>query len=175
LKLRKANPDVWGISANYEAIGRIMAEAFRQGWKPKIVVDTGSIMAPEIFGIGGKGLDGIFGGVYFWPDAPEVKPMADEFKKRTGVMMTQFGANGYDGGYMIKWAIENSGIKNRPETLEQDRRKLRDAFTRIKNFKGITGEISARSDSGDVRRSGGLYILQIQDGKYVPWDYSKYK
>jgi branched-chain amino acid transport system substrate-binding protein len=176
MKLRKANPDIWGISANYEAIGRIMAEAFRQGWKPKVALDTISMMAPEIFGIGGKALNGtIFGGVYFWPDAPEVQPMVNEFKKRTGVEMAQHGANAYDGAYMIKWAIENSGIENRPETLERDRRKVRDAFTRIKNFKGIAGVLSMKEGEGDVKRTGGLYILQIQDKKFVPWDYSKYK
>ncbi len=169
IQLKRANPDMWAISANYEAIARILVEAQRQGFRPKLMLDTGSIMAPEMFKLGGAALNGLFGESVYFPDEPNSKRVADEFFRRNGVVMTAFGADGYDGAYIIKWALEHAGIKNRPDTLEADRRKVRDTLVRLKDFKGITGVMSNKAGTGDLFRSSGIFILQMMDGRYVPW------
>jgi len=169
LQMKRANPDMWSISANYEAIARVMVEAQRQSFRPKLVLDTGSIMAPEIFKLGGAALNGLFGSSVYYPDDPASKRVADEFFRRNGIVMTAFGADGYDGAYTIKWALETAGIKNRPDTLEEDRRKIRDTLVTLKDFKGITGVMSNKPGTGDVFRSSGTFILKLEDGKYVPW------
>jgi branched-chain amino acid transport system substrate-binding protein len=46
-----------------------------------------------------------------------------------------------------------------------DRQAVRDAFANIRQFKGVTGDISFTPDSRDPVK--GAVILQIKDGAFV--------
>jgi branched-chain amino acid transport system substrate-binding protein len=101
------------------------------------------------------------------PGAADVQKLADEYKKRTGNEMNLFGVNGYEAIYLFKAAIESSGIKNTPETLNDDRAKFRDALVKTE-ITSVTGEKVRFNEKGDAIKKG--FILTIKDGAYQVWD-----
>src|SRR5436190_23129442 len=47
-------------------------------------------------------------------------------------------ANCYDAMKILAGAIKNAGITNTAKTLEADRKKVRDALAKVKDFPGLT-------------------------------------
>ena len=81
--------------------------------------------------------------------------------------MNEFGANSYEAVYLIKDAIERADIQNTPESLEADRRKLREALRGIKGFPGLIGNIDMSPNSNDTIKQG--VVLVIQSAKFEIW------
>ena len=106
-------------------------------------------------------------GSSYSPDLPGVQKLADEYKKRAGNELNLFGVNGYEAIYLFKAAIEASGIKNTPDSLQDDRRKFRDALKKVQ-LKSVTGEDIRFNEEGDAIKNG--FLLTIKDGKYQIWD-----
>src|SRR5262245_39815382 len=83
-------------------------------------------------------------------------------------------ANCYDAMKMLAQAIKVANISNTPQTLEADRKKVREALAGIKDFPGLTsadGKITIvdmvnGKHAGDAIKKGQL--IQIQNGKFVP-------
>src|SRR5205807_3373304 len=98
---------------------------------------------------------------------PRAAEVAKAFKAATGVEMNEFGANSYEAMYLIKWAIENSDPQNTPESIENDRLKLRAALRRIKGFPGLIGNIEMNSSSNDTIKQGLVVI--IRNGQFEIW------
>jgi branched-chain amino acid transport system substrate-binding protein len=48
--------------------------------------------------------------------------------------------NAYDGIYMVKEAIEKTGVTGKPADLAQDRIKVRDYLAKLRNFDGIASK-----------------------------------
>ena len=86
--------------------------------------------------------------------------------------MNLFGVNGYEAIYLFKAAIESSGIKNTPETLQADRAKFRDALAKTE-ITSVTGEKVSFDKDGDAIKNG--VMLTIKNGDYVEWDQKPFK
>jgi branched-chain amino acid transport system substrate-binding protein len=170
--LRKAGPDIMAISTPVLPGVSLMKEAQRRGFRPKVWVGTIGNIAPEIPKLGGKAVEHMVVGSSYAPDQPEVQKLAAEYKKRTGNEMNLFGVNGYEAIYLFKAAIETSGIKNTPETLQDDRKKFRDALAKVE-ITSVTGEKVKFNDDGDAIKKG--FILTIKDGDYTVWDEKPFK
>jgi ABC-type branched-subunit amino acid transport system substrate-binding protein len=94
-----------------------------------------------------------------------VRWLADEYKKRTGEKyMPQFTGLGYEGMMMIIDSIKKAGIKNRPETLAEDRRKVRDQLAAIKDYKSFAGMTVSMNKNRDIVRP--TYLVRITDGEF---------
>lgn len=119
--------------------------------------------------VGKEAVEGFIGGCSFFPGTPKAQPVVKKFYEVTGkkLEMTTFGSSCYEAIYELKWAIEHSGIKNVPETLREDRKKIRDALLKIQNFEGLSGKISMKPNR-NVLREG--VILQVKEGKFVMWE-----
>ena len=78
--------------------------------------------------------------------------------------MPAFTYLGYEGMYLMKWAIENSGIKNTQETLTEDRRKVRDTLANLKDWTNPMGLKLTMGPTGDITRSY-VYVI-IKDGTF---------
>ena len=84
-------------------------------------------------------------------------------------------ANCYDAMKMLAHAIKTAGIANTPKTLEADRKKVRDALAKVKDFPGLTsadGKITMVDMGPDGKHAGDAIkkgtLIQIQNGKFVP-------
>lgn len=149
----------------YEAATLILTQADAMDFKP-------------IF-FGCDGLDGILGvdnfdtslaeGVMlltpFAADADDEKTQkfVEDFKAINGDIPNQFGADAYDAIYIIKEAIEKSGVT--PDMSTSD---IGDALTKVMteiSFDGLTGASMTWTASGEVNKAPMAVV--IKNGQYV--------
>ena len=71
-----------------------------------------------------------------------------------------------EAGYLIKDAIERSGIKNTPETIAADRKKFRDAFATTSITSPI-GQKAAFTADREMAKPG--VNLVVKNGQFVLW------
>jgi branched-chain amino acid transport system substrate-binding protein len=165
--LARAKPDVVVVSTPVLPGVNLMKEAQRRGFKPKIWIGTIGNIAPEVPKLGGKAVERMVVGSSYSPDLPRIERLAAEYRKRAGSDINLFGVNGYEAIYLFKSAIEGSGIKNTPGTLNEDRRKFRDALANV-SIDSVTGERVRFNAENDAVKKG--YFLTIRNGKYTVWD-----
>lgn len=164
-KLKRAETDFFILSSHFQANVGAMLEAQRQGFKPKMVVSHIGADAVEMVDLGKKSTEGIVFPAAIHMAFPQVKNLADEYKKRTKEKyMPQFTGLGYEGIMIVKEAIERANITNTPTSLAQDRRKVRDQLAAIKNYKSFAGMTLNMNANRDIERP--TYLVRIQDGDF---------
>jgi len=166
-KLKRADTDFLILSSHFQANVGAMLEAQRQGFKPKITVSHIGADAVEMVDLGKKATEGIVfpAAIHMALPEPKVKWLADEYRKRTKEKyMPQFAGLGYEGIMIVKDAIERAGIANRPETLAQDRRKVRDQLAAVKDYKSFAGMTLNMNANRDIERP--TYLVRITDGDF---------
>lgn len=165
--LSRAQPDIVVVSSSVLPGVNLMKDAQRRGYRPKIWVGTIGSIAPEVPKIGGRAVERMVVSSSYNPASPKITALAAEYRKRSGNEINLFGVNGYEAIYLFKAAIEASGIKNTPETLEADRARFRDALANA-SIESVTGEqIKFDADRDAIKRG---YFLTIKDGRYQVWD-----
>ena len=87
---------------------------------------------------------------------PEVKKFVEAYEKAYSATPDQFAADGYDGVYAIKLAIEQCGNDVTNENMIA-------AMTKIE-LKGLTGDMTFTAE-GEPNKSA--MVAEIQDGKYI--------
>lgn len=165
--LKRSNADFFILSSHFQANVGAMLEAQRQGFKPKVTISHIGADAIEMVELGKKSTEGIVfpTAIHMNFSPPKVRWLADEYKKRTGEKyMPQFTGLGYEGMMMIIDSIKKAGIKNRPETLAEDRRKVRDQLAAIKDYKSFAGMTVSMNKNRDIVRP--TYLVRITDGEF---------
>ena len=166
-KLKRAETDFFILSSHLQANVGAMLEAQRQGFKPKMVISHIGSDAAEMVELGKQSTEGIVfpTAIHMAFPAPKVRWLADEYKKRTKeAYMPQFVGLGYEGIMLVKEAIIKAGIKNRPETLAEDRRKVRDQLAAIKDYKSFAGMTLNMNANRDIVRP--IYLVKITGGDF---------
>lgn len=166
-ELRRANPDMVYVLANTLPAINFMKEARRRGLKAKTFIGGISQLTPDTLKSGGNAMEGMVMAGTYDPASPSIKRFSDEYRKRHNQDISLFAVNGHEAMYLIKDALERSGIKNTPETLADDRRKMRDAFATASTT-SITGEKIAFNAKRETPKKG--VILQIKGGQFVAWN-----
>ena len=168
--IKAASPDLVFVFAPTLGTVGFMKEAKRRQLKPKLFVGNQSSITAEAMQSGADAIDGMVAAGAFDPQAPQIAALAGEYKKRLNQDITFYGVMGYEAGYLIKDALERSGVKNTPDTLAADRKKLRDALATT----AITSPIGARVAFNADRETPKAGVLLIaKDGKFVVWKGSK--
>ena len=165
-ELRAANPDLVFVMAPTLGTVNFMKEAKRRQLKPKLFVGNQSTVTAEAQQSGGDALEGMVAPGAFDPQSPQIAKLAAEYKKRLNQDITFFVVTGYEAGYLIKDAIERSGIKNTPETLAADRKKFRDAFAATSITSPI-GQKAAFTADREMAKPGVNLI--VKNGQFVSW------
>ena len=166
-KLKASKVDVALVSSSTQGGIYLMQEAMRRGFKPKIWVGTIGNIAPEAPKIGRKAVERMIMGSSYAPELEQVKALRDKYQKRYKTEINMFGVNGYEAIYIFKIALESSGIKNNLESLQEDRKKFRDALEKVV-ITSVTGEKIKFDEEGDAIKKG--YILTIKNGGYQVWN-----
>ena len=167
-RIRRAKPDLFILSSHYQANVGAMLEMARQGVEPKYMISHIGADAVEMIDLGGEAVEGIvFPSTAFFAD-PSVQTLRDEYTKRTGEWyMPAFTYLGYEGMYLMKWVIENAGIRNTPETLAEDRRKVRDTLAGLTEWVNPMGLELTMGPTGDISRE--YVYVTIKDGTFKLW------
>jgi branched-chain amino acid transport system substrate-binding protein len=163
-QIRAANPDLVYVLATTLPAINFMKEAKRRGLKPKAYIGGISQLTVETLKSGGDAVEGMIMAGSYDSASPALKNFAEEYQKRYKQDISLFAVNGHEAVYLIKDALERSGIKNTPETLAEDRRKFRDAFTKASTT-SVTGEKIGFNADRETPKAGVL--LHIKDGQFV--------
>jgi len=167
-KLKRANLDLFVLSSHFQANVGALLEAKRQGFKPKTIISHIGADAIEMVQLGGDAVEGIVFPAAVHQSMSLVQPLAVEYKKRTKEKyMPQFTGLGYEGMYILKHAMETAGIKNTPESLQEDRRKVRDVLAGLKNYKSFAGMTLNMNENRDIVRP--TYLVKIDKGDFRMW------
>jgi branched-chain amino acid transport system substrate-binding protein len=127
-----------------------MTEARRQGVPEKFPFFTGStVFEGEVPERGGKAVNNLVAGAVWYKEMPSKKnqafvkafaQMAPKLYPQLAPVPTYYAVNAYDGIYMVKEAIEKTGVTGKPADLAQDRIKIRDYLAKLRNFDGIASK-----------------------------------
>ncbi len=169
-KVKTLNPDGIALGACYQQAANIVREARKQGLKQPFLASA-CVGSPEFAKLVAKDGEGSIIGSAGWPDDPKPKTAAflKKFMERSGGKKPNYGGmRSYDNVYIMKTAIETGGVTNDPKDLEADRDRIRQAWTKVKDFDGITGltTINAERDG-----AGKATVLVVKDGQFVKVDY----
>lgn len=170
-RLKALNPDAIGLGALGPDALNIILEARKQGMTQPFF-GTAPLMEGNLPERGGKAVDGTFAGSV-WDmslDDPASKELKAAYAARQKTMypgaFTQnpdyYVANAFDAVFMMVEAILKTGVQNRPETLEADRDKIKDYFSKLRTFKGVASK--GFNDDGDGVKD--VLVMEARDGRW---------
>jgi branched-chain amino acid transport system substrate-binding protein len=166
VKALNAKPDGIVFVCNAEKIAKIIKELKSRGWTKMdhlLVFSSGD--APELYTTGGADINGIEVYNYINPfiDNPRWNAFKAAFEKdHDGMAPFSLSPNYYDALYMIKEAIEKTGVTGDPKKLKEERKKIADYCANVKGFKGLQFTWDMKDG---VPTNKPTFIFSIQDGQ----------
>jgi len=160
LKFKDAGVDTLGYFGYYQEAALILKQAKQLGVKLRVVT-TDVLHTPVFVELAGPDANGVLVTTAFTQDASDARSVkfTEAFKKRWGKDPTGVSAMGYDAVYLMKWAYEKAGTK--------DKLKVRDALASVSGFVGVTGETKFNERGDDMRP---FLVTVISDGKWIPYE-----
>lgn len=156
---------------------RVVRELQKRGFtNTKHIFIHESADSPELYSMAAEAnnaLDECYMGAYTAPPQPNspplVKRLLEEFRKLKGqekASKLMWGESYYVAAYIVKEAIEKTGVTGDPAKLKEERIKIRDYINSLKSFDSpLWGPISAHEDGSFTVP---IFFTQIQDNKTVP-------
>jgi branched-chain amino acid transport system substrate-binding protein len=153
--IRAKNPDVIFVPGYYGQVGVIAKQAKELNIKAPLLGGDGWD-APELFEIGGAGLDGNYMANHYSVDdpSPAVKKFADAYRARYNVVPDAIAALAYDAMQVLADSIRRANTT--------DPARLRDAIAATKNFAGVTGSITLNETRDAVKPA---VVFELRDRK----------
>jgi len=159
-------PDAVILACNAEKAAKIIKEMRNLGWtKMNHILVFSSADTPELYTTGGKDIEGIQ--IYNYTNDTLSTPRWNAFKAaymadHKGTQVPSLAPNYYDAVYMVKAAIENTGVTGDPKKLKEERKKIADYLQNVKGFKGLLFEWD---NVNGVAMTKPTYIFEVKDGK----------
>ena len=165
VKALDQNPDGIIFACNGEKVAKIIRDLKDRGWnKMDHLLIFWSADVPELYSTGGSVLNGV---QIYNSIAPNINTqrwnkVAEAYAKdHKGEQIPSLATNYYDAVYMIKDAIEKTGVTGDPKKLKEERKKIADYCANVKNFNGLMFEWDMK-DGIPVNKPA--YILSIENG-----------
>jgi branched-chain amino acid transport system substrate-binding protein len=150
-KLRRARPDIVAISAHPFTTCGVLREMQRQGVKPKLLVGLTSTATLETMAGCGPEAEGLIIPSGFAPVTPEAQRVAKAVATKYKGNVDLHSAAVYENLQVLKKIVETSGVEGKPTTVAQDRRKIREALAKLKEFDGLLGKVQRTDDRESVK------------------------
>ncbi len=164
--MRAARPDIIYVMGPPLSALSFLKETKRRQVTPKMYVGNMSLMTTETLQSGADAVEGMIMASGYDPKSPKMAGFAAEYKKRYGQDINMFSVTGYEAGFLIAKAIEQSGIANTPAALLADRVKFRDALANV-SIVSPTGE-TVKLNADRETPKGGVF-LTIKGGQFTLW------
>ncbi|MGH7908647.1 MAG: ABC transporter substrate-binding protein, partial [Thermodesulfobacteriota bacterium] len=136
--MKAANPDIIAIAAHPFTTCGVLKEMARQGVKPKVLIGLTSTSSLETMEGCAKQAEGMVIPTSFAPVNEEAKRVATLAAKYKGSMDLHSAAM-WENMMILKDVMEAAGIDAKPETVKEDRRKIRDGLAKLNETKGLLG------------------------------------
>jgi branched-chain amino acid transport system substrate-binding protein len=166
VKALDMQPDGIILACWPEKAAKIVQELKSRGWKDmnKILLFSSADDA-ALYTTGGAALNGTI--IYNYINVDQDTPRWNAFKEayakdHNGLQPPSLSTNYYDAVYMIKRAIEETGVTGDPKKLAEERKKIAEDMRNMKNFKGLLFEWDM---SDGIPTNKPTYLFQIEDGK----------
>jgi branched-chain amino acid transport system substrate-binding protein len=166
VKALDAKPDGIIFSCNPNKIGLMIKELKSRGWTNMgqiLVFSSGD--APELYTTGGTDINGVNIYNYIDPNSttPRFKAFSEAYSKdHGGTPAPSLSTKYYDAVYMIKEAIEKTGVTGDPKKLAAERKLIADYCANVQSFHGIMYDWSMKDG---VPTNMPAYIFEIQGGQ----------
>lgn len=147
-EMKKANADIVSISAHPFTTCGVLKEMQRQKVKPKLLVGLTSSSSMETLQGCAKQAEGIIIPTSFAPVTPAAKATAEAAAKHKG-SADLHSAAAWEIVMVLKDVMETQGIMAKPDTVQEDRHKIRDGLAALKETKGLLGTIK-RTEEGEA-------------------------
>ena len=162
-KIRKSGAQVLFTPQYYNEVALIVQQAHELGWTGPIV-GSDSWGSAETVTLCGKDCYGLFFSSHYAAAGAKgaTKEFIDRYEKTYGYIPDDVAALTWDSLRLAQQAIENSGKVT--GKIKKDRKAVRDALAQIKNFKGITGDMTFTEEGDPIKCA---VIVKISDkGEY---------
>lgn len=160
---KKSGADLLIVSSHPFTTCGMLKEMARQKIKPKILVGLTSSSSSETLKGCAKQVEGMYIPTSFAPINEEAKKVA-EMTEKLGGSADLHSAASWENIFIIKDVIEKQGIIGKPETLEADRRKMRDGLEALETTSGLMGTVKRVQDEGEALKP--FVFVQAQNGKW---------
>jgi branched-chain amino acid transport system substrate-binding protein len=147
----------------YNEVALIVKQAHELGWN-KPIVGSDSWGSAETVTLCGKDCYGLFFSTHYAAAGAKgaTKAFIDRYNKKHGYVPDDVAALTWDALRLVQQAIQDAGkITGK---AKKDRKAIRDALAKIKNFEGITGNMTFTEEGDPVKCA---VVVRISDkGEY---------
>ncbi len=147
-EMRRADADIVAISAHPFTTCGVLKEMARQKVKPMVLVGLTSSSSLETLNGCAEQAEGIIIPTSFAPVTAEAEAAASAAAAKGG-SADLHSAAAWEIMMTLKDVIENAGVMATPDSLEADRRAIRDGLASLKEAEGLLGKIQ-RTDEGEA-------------------------
>jgi branched-chain amino acid transport system substrate-binding protein len=148
--MRRAEPDVVAISAHPFTTCGMLREMSRQRIQPKVLVGLTSSSSLETLTGCANEAEGIIIPTSFAPVNAEAKAAAEAVAAKGGALDLH-SASAWENIMILRDVIEAAGIDGTAESLEADRRKIRDGLASLTEVNGLLGQNKRMPDGEAVK------------------------
>jgi branched-chain amino acid transport system substrate-binding protein len=162
-KIIKSGAEVLFTPQYYNEVALIVQQAHELGWN-KPIVGSDSWGSAETVELCGKDCYGLFFSTHYAAAGAKgaTKAFIDRYNKKYGYVPDDVGALTWDALSIVQTAIQS--ISNITGNIEKDRKSVRDAMAKVKEFNGITGKMTFTEDGDPIKCA---VIVKISDkGEY---------
>ena len=137
-EMKKADADVVAISAHPFTTCGVLKEMQRQGVKPKVLIGLDSSSSLETLEGCAKQAEGMIIPTSFAPVTPKAIAAAKATAKFKGNADLHSMA-AWENVFILKDVMESEKVLAKPDTVQADRRKIRDGLAKLKTTEGLLG------------------------------------
>jgi branched-chain amino acid transport system substrate-binding protein len=137
-EMKKANPDAIAISAHPFTTCGVLKEMQRQGVKPKLLIGLTSSSSLETLEGCAKQAEGMIIPTSFAPVNPKAVAAAKSTAKYKGSADLHSMA-AWENMFILKDVMESEKVLAKPDSLQADRRKIRDGLAKLNTTEGLLG------------------------------------
>jgi len=162
-ELKRGEADLVAISAHPFTTCGVLKEMARQGVKPKMLVGLTSSSSMETLQGCGAQAEGLTIPTSFAPVTPEAKKAADALQAQ-GTNMDLHNAAAWENIHTLKDLIEKAKVMGRPETVQADRQKIREALAGLTQTQGLLGPVGRGEDREAIKP---FLFVQAKGGQWT--------
>jgi len=158
-KIIKSGAEVLFTPQYYNEVALIVQQAHELGWD-KPIVGSDSWGSAETVELCGKDCFGLFFSTHYAAAGATgaTKAFIDRYQAKHGYVPDDVGALTWDALGLVKAAIQGTGKLT--GKVEKDRKAVRDALAKIKEYDGITGQMTFTEDGDPIKCA---VVVRISD------------
>ena len=164
-EIKRAGADVVAISAHPFTTCGVLKEMARQNVKPKLLIGLTSSSSMETLQGCGVQAEGLIIPTSFAPVTAEARDAAAAVQAiNNKYNMDLHSAAAFENIFTLKDIIEQQKIMGRPDTIQADRQKMRQALATMKETKGLLGKVGRTSDREAIKP---FLFVQAKGGNWT--------